>query len=160
MTETEIDASFDLPYTRMPHPKYKGKTIPAYEMIKFSVNLHRGASADVHSAPFRHIRANSLLRSKESILKEVKQIINMPDFKGYLSDLEALGKHVPNARVNEELCRKCKRPSCLAPQICPNLNADHSSLLDIYQAVDAYRHKKIVYQQRSTVRPFAPPPQR
>ena len=139
MTETEIDASFDLPYTRMPHPKYKGKTIPAYEMIKFSVNLHRGCFG---GCAFCTISAHQgkfiASRSKESILKEVKQIIDMPDFKGYLSDLGG-----PSANMyrmhggNEELCRKCKRPSCLAPQICPNLNADHSSLLDIYQAVDA-----------------------
>ena len=86
----------------------------------------------------------------------------MPDFKGYLSDLGGPSANMYRMHgVNEELCRKCKRPSCLAPQICPNLNADHSSLLDIYQAVDALPGiKKIVYQQRSTVRPFAPPPQR
>ena len=139
MTEAEIDASFDLPYTRMPHPRYKGKTIPAYEMIKFSVNLHRGCFG---GCAFCTISAHQgkfiASRSKESILKEVKQIIAMPDFKGYLSDLGG-----PSANMyrmngqNLELCHKCKRPSCLAPQICPNLNADHSDLLDIYQAVDA-----------------------
>lgn len=139
MTEAEIDASFDLPYTRMPHPRYKGKTIPAYEMIKFSVNLHRGCFG---GCAFCTISAHQgkfiASRSKESILKEVKQIIAMPDFKGYLSDLGG-----PSANMyrmhgqNLELCHKCKRPSCLAPQICPNLNADHSDLLDIYHAVDA-----------------------
>ena len=139
MTETEIDASFDLPYTRMPHPKYKGKTIPAYEMIKFSVNLHRGCFG---GCAFCTISAHQgkfiASRSKESILKEVKQIIDMPDFKGYLSDLGGPSANMYRMHgANEELCRKCKRPSCLAPQICPNLNADHSSLLDIYQAIDA-----------------------
>lgn len=139
MTETEIDASFDLPYTRMPHPKYRGKTIPAYEMIKFSVNLHRGCFG---GCAFCTISAHQgkfiASRSKESILKEVKQIIDMPDFKGYLSDLGGPSANMYRMHgANEELCRKCKRPSCLAPQICPNLNADHSSLLDIYQAVDA-----------------------
>lgn len=139
MTETEIDASFDLPYTRMPHPKYKGKAIPAYEMIKFSVNLHRGCFG---GCAFCTISAHQgkfiASRSKESILKEVKQIIDMPDFKGYLSDLGGPSANMYRMHgANEELCRKCKRPSCLAPQICPNLNADHSSLLDIYQAIDA-----------------------
>ena len=139
MTEAEIDASYDLPYTRLPHPKYKGKVIPAFEMIKFSVNIHRGCFG---GCAFCTISAHQgkfiASRSKESILKEVKAITEMPDFKGYLSDLGGPSANMYRMHgVNEELCRKCKRPSCLAPQICPNLNADHSSLLDIYQAVDA-----------------------
>ena len=139
MTEAEIDASFDLPYTRMPHPRYKGKTIPAYEMIKFSVNLHRGCFG---GCAFCTISAHQgkfiASRSKESILKEVKQITAMPDFKGYLSDLGGPSANMYHMHgQNLELCHKCKRPSCLAPQICPNLNADHSDLLDIYHAVDA-----------------------
>lgn len=139
MTEAEIDASFDLPYTRMPHPKYRGKTIPAYEMIKFSVNLHRGCFG---GCAFCTISAHQgkfiASRSKTSILKEVKQITEMPDFKGYLSDLGG-----PSANMyrmhgeNEELCHRCKRPSCMAPTICPNLCTDHAPLLDIYHAVDA-----------------------
>lgn len=88
MTTAELDAAFDLPYTRLPHPKYKGKTIPAYEMIKFSVNLHRGCFG---GCSFCTISAHQgkfvVCRSKESILKEVKKIIEMPGFKGYLSDL-------------------------------------------------------------------------
>ena len=139
MTEAEIDASYDLPYTRLPHPKYKGKVIPAFEMIKFSVNIHRGCFG---GCAFCTISAHQgkfiASRSKESILKEVKAITEMPDFKGYLSDLGGPSANMYRMHgANEELCRKCKRPSCLAPQICPNLNADHSSLLDIYQAIDA-----------------------
>ena len=139
MTTDELDASFDLPYTRLPHPKYKGKTIPAYEMIKFSVNIHRGCFG---GCAFCTISAHQgkfiACRSKENILREVKKIIKMPDFKGYLSDLGG-----PSANMygmggrNEKACEKCRRPSCIHPQICPNLNCDHSALLDIYRAVDA-----------------------
>ena len=139
MTEAELDHSFDLPYTRLPHPKYKGKRIPAYDMIKFSINLHRGCFG---GCAFCTISAHQgkfiVSRSKESILKEVKQVIQMPDFKGYLSDLGG-----PSANMyrmhgkNLELCKKCKRPSCAHPNVCPNLNNDHRPLLDIYHAVDS-----------------------
>ena len=139
MTTEELDASFDLPYTRQPHPKYKGKRIPAYDMIKHSVNIHRGCFG---GCAFCTISAHQgkfiTCRSKESILREVRQVIDMPDFKGYLSDLGG-----PSANMygmggrNKNLCEKCKRPSCIHPQICPNLDTDHSKLLDIYRAVDA-----------------------
>ena len=139
MTTEELDASFDLPYTRQPHPKYKGKRIPAYDMIKHSVNIHRGCFG---GCAFCTISAHQgkfiSCRSKESILKEVKQVIQMPDFKGYLSDLGG-----PSANMygmhgrNHNACEKCRRPSCIHPQICPNLDTDHSKLLDIYHAVDA-----------------------
>lgn len=139
MTTKQIDASFDLPYTRVPHPKYKDKRIPAYEMIKFSVNIHRGCFG---GCAFCTISAHQgkfiACRSKESILREVKKITEMPDFKGYLSDLGG-----PSANMygmegkNKKACEACKRPSCIHPQICPNLNTDHSKLLDIYHAVDA-----------------------
>ena len=139
LTQDELDHSFDLPYTRLPHPKYKGKRIPAYEMIKFSVCLHRGCFG---GCAFCTISAHQgkfiTSRSKESILKEVKAITQMPDFKGYLSDLGG-----PSANMyamhgkNLDLCHQCKRPSCIHPNICKNLNTDHSALLDIYHAVDA-----------------------
>ena len=139
MTSDELDASFDLPYTRQPHPKYKGKRIPAYEMIKFSVNIHRGCFG---GCAFCTISAHQgkfiACRSKESIIKEVKQVVEMPDFKGYLSDLggpsaNMYGMHGRNLNA----CEKCKRPSCIHPQICPNLNTSHQKLLDVYHAVDA-----------------------
>ena len=139
MTTNELDASFDLPYTRLPHPKYKGKRIPAYEMIKHSVNIHRGCFG---GCAFCTISAHQgkfiTCRSKESILKEVRQVTEMDDFKGYLSDLggpsaNMYGMHGRNLLA----CEKCKRPSCIHPQVCPNLNTDHSALLDIYHAVDA-----------------------
>ena len=139
MTTDELDASFDLPYTRQPHPKYKGKRIPAYDMIKFSVNIHRGCFG---GCAFCTISAHQgkfiACRSKESILREVKKVAEMPDFKGNLSDLGG-----PSANMygmggrNKKACEKCARPSCIHPQICPNLNTDHSKLIDIYRAVDA-----------------------
>jgi uncharacterized radical SAM protein YgiQ len=139
MTTEELDTSFDLPYTRQPHPKYKGKRIPAYEMIKHSVNIHRGCFG---GCAFCTISAHQgkfiTCRSKESILKEVQQVIQMPDFKGNLSDLGG-----PSANMygmsgrNKNACEKCRRPSCIHPQVCPNLNTDHSKLLDIYRTVDA-----------------------
>ena len=133
MTTEEIDASFDLPYTRLPHPKYRGKVIPAYEMIKFSVNIHRGCFG---GCAFCTISAHQgkfiSCRSKESILREVKKVIAMPGFKGYLSDLggpsaNMYGMHGRNLKA----CEHCRRPSCIHPQICPNLDTDHSKLLDI-----------------------------
>lgn len=139
MTTEELDHSFDLPYTRLPHPRYKGKRIPAYDMIKHSVNIHRGCFG---GCAFCTISAHQgkfiVSRSKESILKEVKAIAQLPDFKGYLSDLGG-----PSANMyrmggkDREKCARCKRPSCIHPKVCPNLNTDHRPLLDIYRAVDA-----------------------
>ncbi len=139
MTVGEIDASFDMPYTRLPHPRYRGKTIPAYEMIRHSVNMHRGCFG---GCAFCTISAHQgkfiASRSKESILHEVRQVTQMPDFKGYISDLGG-----PSANMyamggrDRDKCRRCLRPSCLHPAPCPNLNTDHAPLLDIYHAVDA-----------------------
>ena len=139
MTTEELDATFDLPYTRLPHPKYKGKRIPAYEMIKFSVNIHRGCFG---GCAFCTISAHQgkfiACRSKESILREVKQVVEMPGFKGNLSDLGG-----PSANMygmggrNKKACEKCARPSCIHPQICPNLDTNHAKLTEIYRAVDS-----------------------
>lgn len=139
LTTEELDATFDLPYTRLPHPKYKNKRIPAYEMIKFSVNMHQGCFG---GCSFCTISAHQgkfvACRSKESILKEVKRVTEMPDFKGYLSDLGGPSANMYGmAGRNLKACERCKRPSCINPEICPNLNTDHSKLLDVYRAVDA-----------------------
>lgn len=139
MTTDELDAAFDLPYTRLPHPKYRGKTIPAYEMIKFSITLHRGCFG---GCAFCTISAHQgkfvVCRSKASIMREVRQVVSMPGFKGYISDLggpsaNMYGMHGRNLKA----CEHCKRPSCINPEICPNLMTDHSKLLEIYHAVDA-----------------------
>lgn len=138
MTTEEIDASFDLPYTRYPHPRYKGKSIPAYDMIRHSVNMHRGCFG---GCAFCTISAHQgkfiASRSKQSILNEVKQICEMDDFKGYISDLGGPSANMYAMKGKDsEKCAKCSRPSCLHPLPCPNLNNDHSPLLDIYKSVD------------------------
>lgn len=139
MTTAEIDASFDLPYTRLPHPRYKGKTIPAYEMIRHSVNMHRGCFG---GCAFCTISAHQgkfiASRSKESIVREARRVTQMHDFKGYISDLGGPSANMYGMHGRDlDICRKCLRPSCLHPKPCPNLNTDHSQLLDIYHAVDA-----------------------
>lgn len=139
LTTEELDHSFDLPYTRLPHPKYKGKRIPAYDMIKHSVNIHRGCFG---GCAFCTISAHQgkfiVSRSKESILREVKAVMELPDFKGYLSDLGGPSANMYRMQgTNLDLCKKCKRPSCIHPKVCPNLNTDHRPLLDLYHAVDA-----------------------
>ena len=138
MSQEELDHSYDLPYTRLPHPKYKGKRIPAYDMIKFSVNIHRGCFG---GCAFCTISAHQgkfiVSRSKESILKEVKEVMQLPDFKGYLSDLGGPSANMYRMKGKDErICAKCKKPSCISPVVCKNLNADHTPLLDIYKAVD------------------------
>ncbi|MBP3407591.1 MAG: YgiQ family radical SAM protein [Bacteroidaceae bacterium] len=139
MTTEQLDHSFDLPYTRLPHPKYKGKRIPAYDMIKHSVNIHRGCFGGCAFCTISAHQGKFIVnRSQESILREVEAISKMDDFKGYLSDLGG-----PSANMymmkgkNSELCAKCSRPSCIQPKICPNMNADHSPLLELYKRVDA-----------------------
>ena len=138
LTEAEIDASFDLPYTRLPHPKYRGKVIPAFEMIKHSVNIHRGCFG---GCAFCTISAHQgkfiASRSKASILKEVKAITEMPDFKGYLSDLGGPSANMYRMGGKDlSICAVCKKPSCISPSVCKNLNADHAPLLDLYREVD------------------------
>lgn len=138
LTEAELDHSFDLPYERAPHPRYNGKgDIPAWEMIKFSVNLHRGcfggcAFCTISAHQGKFIRS----RSEASILREVERIAQMPGFKGCLSDIGG-----PSANMyrmggrDTALCDKCLRPSCLTPERCPNLDNDHRPLLDLYARI-------------------------
>ncbi|MBN1463319.1 MAG: YgiQ family radical SAM protein [Paludibacteraceae bacterium] len=138
MSEAEIDASFDLPFTRQPHPKYKGKTIPAFEMIKFSVNMHRGCFGGCSFCTISAHQGKFISsRSKASILKEVKAITHMPDFKGYISDLGGPSANMYKMQGYDlEVCYKCKKPSCIYPVVCPNLNTNHQPILDIFKEVD------------------------
>ena len=141
MTTEQLDHSFDLPYTRLPHPKYNGKRIPAYDMIKFSVNIHRGCFG---GCAFCTISAHQgkfiASRSEESIIREVEKIASMPDFKGYLSDLGGPSANMYRMGGNDQSrCEKCARSSCIQPNICPNLNIDHAPLLKLYKRVDAIR---------------------
>ncbi len=139
LTTQEVDASFDLPYTRMPHPRYNGKVIPAYEMIRHSICMHRGCFG---GCAFCTISAHQgkfiSSRSKESIVREAVKVTQMPDFKGYISDLGGPSANMYQMHGKDlKLCERCKRPSCLHPHVCPNLHADHGPLLEVYKAVDA-----------------------
>jgi uncharacterized radical SAM protein YgiQ len=139
MTTDEIDGSFDLPYTRLPHPRYRGKTIPAYEMIKHSINMHRGCFG---GCAFCTISAHQgkfiASRSRRSIMAEVEKVKSMPDFKGYISDLGGPSANMYRMGGKDlSICEKCLKPSCLHPKPCPNLNTDHRPLLEIYREVDA-----------------------
>ena len=135
----QLDRTYDLPYTRLPHPKYAGKRIPAYEMIRHSVCLHRGCFG---GCAFCTIAAHQgkfiSSRSAESILREVEAVTRMPDFKGTVSDLGG-----PSANMygmhgrNPVACQRCNRPSCIHPSVCPNLHGDHRPLLNLYRAVDS-----------------------
>ena len=144
MTEKEIDASFDLPFTRLPHPKYnKRGPIPAFEMIKFSINIHRGCFGGCSFCTISAHQGKFIAsRSQESILKEVDKVANMPDFKGYLSDIGGPSANMYKMKGKiQEICDKCIAPSCISPVICYNLDTSHKPLTEIYKAVD--KHPKI-----------------
>ena len=141
LEEKEIDRFYDLPFTRLPHPRYKNKEeIPAYNMIRHSVNIHRGCFG---GCTFCTISAHQgkfiASRSEESILKEVDKLVLMPDFKGYISDLGGPSANMYKMKgIHEEICNKCKRPSCVFPDVCKNLNIDHKPMLDLYKKVRAH----------------------
>lgn len=144
MTEAEIDASFDYPYTRLPHPKYnKRGPIPAFEMIKFSINIHRGCFGGCSFCTISAHQGKFIAsRSQESILKEVDTVANMPDFKGYLSDIGGPSANMYQMKGKvQSICDKCVAPSCISPVICSNLDTSHKPLTELYQAVD--NHPKV-----------------
>ena len=141
MTEDEIDASFDLPYTRLPHPKYdKRGPIPAFEMIKFSINIHRGCFGGCSFCTISAHQGKFIAsRSQESILKEVDIVANMPDFKDYLSDIGGPSANMYKMKGKvQSICDKCVAPSCISPVICSNLDTSHKPLTELYQAVDSH----------------------
>lgn len=138
LSPKKLDRIYDLPYTRMPHPKYKGKgEIPAYQMIRHSVNIHRGcfggcAFCTIVAHQGKWIQS----RSPKSISKEVNRITEMPDFKGHITDLGGPSANMYSMKpIDLNICRKCKRPSCIHPKVCKNLNTDHSPLSDVYRRV-------------------------
>jgi uncharacterized radical SAM protein YgiQ len=140
MDEAEMDKSFDLPYTRLPHPKYaKRGPIPAYEMIKFSVNMHRGCFGGCSFCTISAHQGKFIAsRSEESILKEVKEITKHPEFKGYISDLGGPSANMYRMKGKDEsICNRCQAPSCIHPVICSNLDTSHKPLTEIYKKVDA-----------------------
>jgi len=139
MTTEELDAIHALPFMRLPHPKYNGKRIPAYDMIKFSVNTHRGCFGGCSFCTISTHQGKFIIsRSEKSIIDEVKKISQLPDFKGYISDLGGPSANMYRLAGNDfELCKRCKRPSCIFPKICNNLNINHRPMLDLYKKVDA-----------------------
>jgi len=141
LSTEELDQSYEYPYTRLPHPKYKGKSIPAYEMIKFSVNIHRGCFGGCAFCTISAHQGKFIVnRSKKSILEEVQLLIDREDFKGYLSDLGGPSANMYHMQGRDfSICETCKKPSCIHPKICNNLVTDHRPLLDIYRSVDALK---------------------
>ncbi len=144
MEEKEIDHVYELPYTRLPHPKYRNKeAIPAYDMIRHSINIHRGCFG---GCTFCTISAHQgkfiASRSQASVMREVEQVTQMPDFKGYISDLGGPSANMYQMKgIHQEICNRCKRPSCIFPDVCKNLNVDHKPMLDLYREVR--KHPKV-----------------
>ena len=139
MTEKEIDFAFDLPYTRLPHPKYNNKgAIPAYEMIKFSINTHRGCFGGCSFCTISAHQGKFIAsRSEESILKEVEAVTEMPDFKGYLSDIAGPSANMYKMKGKDQaICDRCNTPSCIHPVVCDNLDTSHKPMTDLYQKID------------------------
>jgi len=141
MSEKEMDETFDLPFTRLPHPKYRNRgPIPAFEMIKFSVNMHRGCFGGCSFCTISAHQGKFIAsRSEESILKEVDEITKMPDFKGYISDIGGPSANMYKMKgIVQEICDKCQSPSCISPVVCSNLDTSHKPLTNIYQKVDSH----------------------
>ncbi|MCG8476113.1 MAG: YgiQ family radical SAM protein [Cytophagales bacterium] len=144
MSEKEIDCSFDLPYTRLPHPKYRKRgPIPAFEMIKFSVNMHRGCFGGCSFCTISAHQGKFIAsRSQRSILKEVEELTKMPDFKGYISDLGGPSANMYRLKgIDQAICDRCQSPSCIHPVICSNLDTNHQPMIDLYKEVN--KHPKV-----------------
>lgn len=145
MNEHQMDRSFDLPYTRLPHPKYKKRgTIPAFEMIKFSVNMHRGCFGGCSFCTISAHQGKFIAsRSEKSILKEVDQVTKMPGFKGYISDMGGPSANMYKLKgKDEEICKKCQAPSCIHPVVCDNLDTSHSAMTELLKKVDEHPEVK------------------
>ena len=141
MTEAEMDATFDLPFTRLPHPKYnKRGTIPAWEMIKFSINMHRGCFGGCSFCTISAHQGKFIAsRSEKSILREVDRVVRMPDFKGYISDLGGPSANMYKMKGKvQEICDRCVAPSCIHPVVCDNLDTSHKAMTELYKKVDAH----------------------
>lgn len=148
MTEEQIDRSFDLPYTRMPHPRYKKRgSPPAYEMIRFSVNMHRGCFGGCSFCTISAHQGKFIAsRSEESILKEVDIVTQMPDFKGYISDLGGPSANMYRMKGKvQEICDRCVSPSCIHPVVCNNLDTSHKPMTELYRKVDEHPKVKRAY---------------
>lgn len=146
-TEQEMDSYWDLPFTKLPHPRYKGKRIPAYDMIKFSINTHRGCFGGCNFCTIAAHQGKFIQnRSEDSIIREIKELKNLPGFAGNISDVGA-----PTANMygmhgkNPELCSKCIRKSCLFPAPCRNLDRSHRRLLGLYGRISSVKGIRHAY---------------
>ncbi len=136
LKQDELDLYYGFPYTRQPHPKYwKKPPIPAYEMIRHSVTIHRGCFGGCSFCTISAHQGKFISsRSEQSILNELKEVVKMPDFKGYISDLGGPSANMYKMQgFNLKACHECKRPSCIFPRICKNLNYNHQPLISLYQ---------------------------
>jgi uncharacterized radical SAM protein YgiQ len=141
MSEKEIDASFDLPYTRLPHPKYKDRgPIAAFEMIKFSINTHRGCFGGCSFCTISAHQGKMIAsRSQESVMRELEAVVRMPDFKGYISDLGGPSANMYQMKgIDQALCDKCAAPSCIFPQVCKNLDTNPTKMTQLYREVASH----------------------
>ena len=136
-TQEEMDSFWDLPFTKLPHPRYKGKHIPAFEMIKFSVNTHRGCFGGCNFCTIAAHQGKFIQsRSEESIIKEIAELNNLPGFAGNISDVGAPTANMYGMKgKNPELCSKCRRKSCLFPSPCKNMDRSHERLLKLYERI-------------------------
>ena len=135
----EMDSYWDLPFTKLPHPRYKGRRIPAYDMIKFSVNTHRGCFGGCNFCTIAAHQGKFIQsRSEKSILREVSALNGLPDFAGNISDVGGPTANMYGMQGRDlSRCEKCRRRSCLFPARCPNLDTDHGRLMDLYRKIDA-----------------------
>jgi uncharacterized radical SAM protein YgiQ len=139
-TPEETDLSFDLPYTRLPHPRYRNKPpIPAFEMIRNSVTIHRGCFGGCSFCAISSHQGKFIAsRSEASVLHEIQMIASQPDFKGHITDLGGPSANMYNMQgIDLQLCEKCYRPSCIFPAICKNLNFDHNPMIQLYNKIRA-----------------------
>ena len=146
-TQEEMDSFWDLPFTKLPHPRYKGKRIPAYDMIKDSIITHRGCFGGCNFCTIAAHQGKFIQsRSEESILAEVRKLAAMPEFHGNISDLGAPTANMYGMHGKDtSLCAKCPRKSCLHPSPCRNLDRSHARVLELYRRVDAVKGVKHSY---------------
>lgn len=147
ISRKEIDAIYDLPFTRLPHPRYNKKdSIPAYEMIRHSITIHRGCFGGCSFCTISAHQGKFIVsRSDESVLREVEKVVQMPDFKGFITDLGGPSANMYQMQgKNEHICKKCSRNSCIFPTVCTNLEHSHQPLLNLYRKVRKHQRIKKV----------------
>lgn len=146
-TQQEMDSFWDLPFTKLPHPRYKGKHIPAFEMIKFSINTHRGCFGGCNFCTIAAHQGKFIQsRSEDSIIKEITALNQLPGFAGNISDVGAPTANMYGMRgKNPELCSKCRRKSCLFPSPCKNMDRSHERLLKLYDRISKVKGVRHAY---------------